>query len=152
MEKFDHIDIALIRALQRDSSLSQRALADIVGLSQNACWKRLSRLRESGLLGQSTLRLDPARWGLNFTAFVMVRTRRHDRLWLDRFRQLVLAIPNIVDFHRIAGEYDYLLKVVTHDMKEFDGVYRQLIEQMEFDTVTSHIVMEAIVDNRELPI
>lgn len=152
MSKIDHIDRALIRALQRDSSLSQRALAETVGLSQNTCWKRLSRLREVGLLGQSTLRLDPTRWGLDFTAFVMIRTRHHDHQWLDRFRMLVLAMPNVVDFHRIAGEYDYLLKVMARDMKEFDGVYRQLIEQVELDTVTSHIVMEAIADNRELPI
>lgn len=152
MPEIDHIDRALLRALQRDSSLSQRALAETVGLSQNACWKRLAHLRARGLLGQYTLRLDPQALGLGFTAFVMVRTRHHDAPWLTRFRTLVLGMPNVVDFHRIAGDYDYLLKVVAVDMKDFDTVYRHLIEQIDLDTVTSHIVMEAIADSRELPI
>ncbi|NHN83406.1 winged helix-turn-helix transcriptional regulator [Acetobacter musti] len=152
MKVIDHIDRAILRTLQRDASLSQRALAEAVGLSQNACWKRLSALKKNGLLGQHTLRLDPAALGLGFTAFVMVRTRHHDHDWLTRFRKLVLAIPNITDFHRIAGEYDYLLKVIAHDMKDFDSVYRRLIEKIDLDTVTSHIVMEAIADNRELPL
>nr|WP_194298650.1 Lrp/AsnC family transcriptional regulator [Acetobacter fallax] len=152
MRNIDHIDRAILRTLQRDASLSQRALADAVGLSQNACWKRLNALKESGLLGQHTLRLNPTDLGLGFTAFVMVRTRHHDHNWLTRFRNLVLAIPNVTDFHRIAGEYDYLLKVVARDMQDFDRVYRNLIEKIDLDTVTSHIVMEAIADNRELPI
>ncbi|GAJ29636.1 Lrp/AsnC family transcriptional regulator [Acidomonas methanolica] len=152
MQNIDHIDRALLRVLQRDSSLSQRALAEAVGLSQNACWKRLAQLRKCGLLGQYTLRLDPRSLGLGFTAFVMVRTRHHDHHWLARFRSIVLAIPNVVEFHRIAGDYDYLLKIVAHDMHGFDKVYRQMIEQIDLDTVTSHIVMEAIADNRELPI
>ncbi|GEN61993.1 Lrp/AsnC family transcriptional regulator [Acetobacter oeni] len=152
MKNIDHIDRAILRTLQRDASLSQRALADLVGLSQNACWKRLSALKDSGLLGQHTLRFNPAALGLDFTAFVMVRTRHHDHEWLARFRKLVLAIPNVTDFHRIAGEYDYLLKVVAQDMKDFDRIYRNLIEKIELDTVTSHIVMEAIADNRELPV
>ncbi|MCQ9155419.1 Lrp/AsnC family transcriptional regulator [Acidomonas methanolica] len=152
MQNIDHIDRALLRVLQRDSSLSQRALAEAVGLSQNACWKRLAQLRKCGLLGQYTLRLDPRSLGLGFTAFVMVRTRHHDHHWLARFRSIVLAIPNVVEFHRIAGDYDYLLKIVAHDMHGFDLVYRQMIEQIDLDTVTSHIVMEAIADNRELPI
>lgn len=152
MKNIDQIDLSLLRALQKDASLSQRALAETVGLSQNACWRRLAVLKERGLLGQHTLRLDPTALGLGFTAFVMVRTRHHDQAWLDRFRRLVLTIPNVIDFHRIAGEYDYLLKVVAADMQAFDGVYRRLIAQVDLDTVTSHIVMEAIADNRELPI
>ncbi|GBQ90910.1 AsnC family transcriptional regulator [Acetobacter nitrogenifigens DSM 23921 = NBRC 105050] len=151
-ENLDHIDRALLRALQKDSSLSQRALADVVGLSQNACWRRLSALREKGFLDRQTLRIDPAALGLGLVVFVMVRTRHHDQHWLQRFRALVLALPNVTDFHRIAGDYDYMLKIVSKDMNAFDTVYRQLIEKIDLDTVTSYISMETIADSRDLPV
>ncbi len=151
-KKFDHIDRALLRALQRDSRLSQRELADKVGLSQNACWRRLKVLNESGLIEGHTVRLDPARLGLNLTVFVMVRTRHHSKEWLRTFRAEVSAIPNVIDFYRIAGDYDYMLKVVAEDMNAFDHIYQRLIEKVELDTVTSYMTMEAIANARDLPI
>jgi Lrp/AsnC family transcriptional regulator len=151
-EKFDHIDRALLRALQRDARLSQRDLAEKVGLSQNACWRRLKNLYESGLIEGHTVRLDPARLGLNLTVFVMVRTRHHSKDWLETFRGEVSAIPNVIDFYRIAGDYDYMLKVVAEDMNAFDRVYQRLIEKVDLDTVTSYMTMEAIADARDLPI
>lgn len=152
MKEIDHIDRAILRALQKDATQSQRTLAETVGLSQNACWKRLSVLRERGFLSHPTLRLSPADVGLGFTAFMMVKTRHHDQAWLERFRKLVLTLPNVTDFHRIAGEYDYLMKIVARDMQDFDRVYRSLISRIDLDTVTSHIVMEAIADQRDLPL
>ncbi len=151
-KKFDQIDRSLLRALQRDARLSQRELADIVGLSQNACWRRLKALYESGLIEGHTVRLDPARLGLNLTVFVMIRTRHHSKDWLEAFRREVSAIPNVIDFYRIAGDYDYMLKVVTEDMNAFDHVYQRLIEKVDLDTVTSYMTMEAIADARDLPI
>jgi len=151
-KKIDQIDRALIRALQRDSRLSQREIADQVGLSQNACWRRLKALNELGLIKSHTIRLDPADLGLNLTVFMMVRTRNHSKEWLDRFRREVLAIPNIIDFYRIAGEYDYMLKVVTEDMNAFDRVYQRIIEKIDLETVTSYMTMEAIADARDIPV
>lgn len=150
--KLDQIDRSLLRALQRDARLSQRDLAETVGLSQNACWRRLKTLYESGLIEGHTIRLDPARLGLNLTVFVMVRTRHHSKDWLETFRQEVSAIPNVIDFYRIAGDYDYMLKVVAEDMNAFDRVYQRLIEKIDLDTVTSYMTMEAIADARDLPI
>jgi len=151
-KKFDQIDRALLRALQRDARLSQRELADKVGLSQNACWRRLKALYESGLIEGHTVRLDPERLGLNLTVFVMIRTRHHSKDWLGTFRSEVTAIPNVIDFYRIAGDYDYMLKVVVEDMNAFDRVYQRLIEKVDLDTVTSYMTMEAIADARDLPI
>lgn len=150
--KLDHIDRSLLRALQRDARQSQRDLAETVGLSQNACWRRLKTLYESGLIEGHTIRLDPAQLGLNLTVFVMVRTRHHSKDWLETFRQEVSAIPNVIDFYRIAGDYDYMLKVVAEDMNAFDRVYQRLIEKIDLDTVTSYMTMEAIADARDLPI
>ena len=151
-KKFDHIDRALLRALQRDARLSQRDLADKVGLSQNACWRRLKTLYDSGLIEGHTIRLDAAQLGLNLTVFVMIRTRHHSKEWLERFRGEVVAIPNVIDFYRIAGDYDYMLKVVAEDMNAFDRVYQRLIEKVDLDTVTSYMTMESIADARDLPI
>jgi Lrp/AsnC family transcriptional regulator, cysteine-sensing transcriptional activator len=151
-KKFDHIDRALLRALQRDARLSQRDLADQVGLSQNACWRRLKSLYESGLIEGHTVRLDPAHLGLNLTVFVMVRTRHHSKDWLETFRNEVSAIPNVIDFYRIAGDYDYMLKVVAEDMNAFDQIYQRLIDKVDLDTVTSYMTMEVIADSRPLPI
>lgn len=151
-KKFDQIDRALIRALQRDARLSQRELADKVGLSQNACWRRLKSLYETGLIEGHTVRLDPERLGLKLTVFVMIRTRHHSKAWLETFRREVSAIANVIDFYRIAGDYDYMLKVVSEDMNGFDRIYQRLIEKVDLDTVTSYMTMEAIADGRDLPI
>ncbi|MEP2707338.1 MAG: Lrp/AsnC family transcriptional regulator [Roseibium sp.] len=151
-KKFDHIDRALLRALQRDARLSQRDLAEQVGLSQNACWRRLKSLYESGLIEGHTIRLDAARLGLNLTVFVMVRTRHHSKEWLESFRAEVIKIPNVIDFYRLAGDYDYMLKVVAEDMNAFDQIYQRMIDKIDLDTVTSYMTMEAIADARDLPI
>ncbi|MEP3049515.1 MAG: Lrp/AsnC family transcriptional regulator [Roseibium sp.] len=151
-KKFDHIDRALLRALQRDARLSQRDLAEQVGLSQNACWRRLKTLYESGLIEGHTIRLDAARLGLNLTVFVMVRTRHHSKTWLEDFRREVSSIPNVIDFYRIAGDYDYMLKIVAEDMNAFDQIYQRMIDKVDLDTVTSYMTMEAIADARDLPI
>lgn len=151
-ETIDQIDRALLRALQKDASLSQRDLAEKVGLSQNACWRRLKALRDSGLIKGETVRLDQGRLGLGLTIFMMIRTRHHGKDWLDLFRREVASISNVIDFFRIAGDYDYMLKVVARDMNDFDRIYQRLIEKVELDTVTSCITMEAIVNGRDLPV
>lgn len=148
----DHIDLNLLRALQRDASMSQRELADVVGLSQNACWRRLKALNDKKILQGATMRLDRAQLGLDLVVFVMLRTRHHSAEWLDTFRRHVLTIPEVVDFHRIGGDYDYQLKVVTQDMGSYDRVYQRLISGVELDSVTSYFAMETIAEARPLPL
>lgn len=148
----DSLDRAILRALQADATLSQRDLADIVGLSQNACGRRVRALQDAGFFLGASMRLNPERIGLGLTIFVMIRTRHHASDWLETFRRIVLAIPEVIDFYRIAGEYDYMLKIVAADMKAFDQVYRRLIGKIELDSVTSVITMEAIADQRPLPV
>ena len=150
--ELDTIDRSILRALQRDAGLSQRELADRVGLSQNACWRRLRHLKETGIIKGQTVRLDAPALGLGLTVFLMLRTRHHSRDWLRTFRNVVMAIPNVIDFYRIAGDYDYMLKVVAEDMNAYDRIYQRIIEQVELDTVTSYMTMEAIADQRELPV
>ncbi|WP_170783756.1 Lrp/AsnC family transcriptional regulator [Ruegeria lacuscaerulensis] len=150
--KIDQIDQGILRELQKDATLSQRELADRVGLSQNACWRRLKALNESGVVTGSTAKIAREKLGLSLVVFVMLRTRHHSAEWLQAFRRHVLTIPEVVDFHRIGGDYDYQLKVVTQDMASYDKVYQRLIEKVELDSVTSYFAMEAIAEGRPLPI
>ncbi len=150
--KLDQIDMRILQALQKDATLSQRELADQVGLSQNACWRRLKALNEDGVLLGSTARIAREKLGLSLVVFVMLRTRHHSADWLEAFRRHVLTIPEVVDFHRIGGDYDYQLKVVTQDMASYDKVYQRLIEKVELDSVTSYFAMEAIAEARPLPL
>lgn len=148
----DQIDKRLLSELQKDANLSQRELGDRIGMSQNACWRRLQALSEAGVLQGSTARVDRHKLGLDLVVFVMLRTRHHSADWLAGFRRHVLAIPEVVDFHRISGDYDYQLKVVTEDMASYDQVYQRLIDKVELDSVTSYFAMEAIAENRPLPL
>lgn len=150
--KPDHIDHSILRELQRDGGLSQRDLAERVGISQNACWRRLKALQDSGVLLGSTAQVNRQALGLDLVVFVMLRTRHHSADWLQAFRRHVLTIPEVVDFHRIGGDYDYQLKVVTQDMASYDRVYQRLIEGVELDSVTSYFAMEAIAEGRPLPL
>jgi Lrp/AsnC family transcriptional regulator len=143
----DQIDRRILVELQRDSSLSQRDLSARVGISQNACWRRLKRLKDEGAIARFTIRLDPEVIGLGVTVFVLVKTRHHDGQWLSKFRTLVAGIPEIVDFHRLAGDYDYMFKVIASDIAAFDRVYQKIIDRVELDTVTSYFSMEVIKDN-----
>ncbi len=148
----DHFNRRILSILQRDGSLSQREMADKVHLSANACWNRLQNLKREGIILGQTVRLNREKLGLGLVVFVMVKTRHHSGDWLQMFRKHVSEIPEVIDFFRIGGEYDYLLKVVTKDMNSYDGVYRRLIEGVELDSVTSNFAMEAIVEQRPLPV
>lgn len=149
--KLDHFDLRILRALQRDSSLSQRELAEKVGLSQNACWRRLQMIKDSGVIEGYSLRLSRAAVALDVVVFVMVRTRNHSKAWLEKFRLHVQAMPEVIDFYRIGGDYDYMLKIVTQDLASYDKFYQRLIEKVELETVTSYFAMEAIEEQRPLP-
>ncbi len=148
----DQIDFRILSELQRDSSQSQRDLADRVGLSQNAAWRRLKALEASGVIRGRTVVLDREKLGAGLVVFAMVKTRHHSADWLDTFRRHVSAIPEVIDFFRIGGEYDYLLKIVVRDMASYDGVYKRLISKIDLETVTSYFAMEAIEEQRPVPL
>lgn len=146
------IDRKILEVLQRDASLAQREIAERVGLSQNALWRRLKRLEESGILKGARMRIDPAPLGLDLTVFVMVRTRNHSMEWAEGFRAHVALVPQVVEMHRIGGDWDYMLKIVTHGMGGYDAVYRRLTTGFELDTVTGYFAMETMLDDRPLDV
>jgi Lrp/AsnC family transcriptional regulator len=148
MLKLDKIDMGLLSCLQSDAAISQRELAEQVGLSQNACWRRLQRLRASGLVRGSRTDIDLAALGFDLTVFVMIRTRHHSKEWADRFRKHVERFPEVVDFYRIGGDWDYLIKVITRGMAGYDAFYQKLISGFDLATVSGFFAMEAMIENR----
>ncbi|WP_136685429.1 Lrp/AsnC family transcriptional regulator [Falsirhodobacter xinxiangensis] len=146
----DRIDARILMELQRDAAQTQRDLAEKVGLSQNACWRRIRNLQERGILIGQTVRIDREALNHGLVVFAMIRTRKHSADWLKLFRAHVLSIPDITEFHRIGGDYDYMLKIVTTDMKSYDRIYQRLIEKLELDAVTSYFSMETIAENRPI--
>lgn len=150
--KIDHSNSEILRAMQRDGSLSQRDLAEQVNLSANTCWNRVQALKKQGVILGQTVRLDREKLDLGLVVFVMLRTRHHSAEWLEKFREHVSGIPEVIDFFRIGGDYDYLLKVITRDMRSYDDVYQRLISEVELASVTSYFAMETIEEQRPLPI
>jgi Lrp/AsnC family transcriptional regulator len=143
--EIDRIDRKLLAALQSDASLSQRALAEIVGLSQNACWRRLSRLQSEGLILGQRAELDLARLGLDLVVLVMIKTPHHSKQWADSFKRHVENLPGVVDLYRIGGEWDYLIKVVTRGIAGYDRFYQSLVDGFDLSVVTGHFVMEEMI-------
>lgn len=147
---FDRFDLAIIAALQKDAAQSQRHLAEHVGLSQNACWRRIKKLEEAGVLTGSAARVNSKALGLELTVFMMIKTRHHSEEWSQKFRRRVESIPEIVEFHRIGGAWDYLMKVMTTNMAGYDSVYQRLIAGFDHETVTGYFSMETILEGRPL--
>ncbi|MBI1171469.1 winged helix-turn-helix transcriptional regulator [bacterium] len=147
-DKIDSIDLRLLTVLQKDGALSQRELAERVGLSQNACWRRLQRLEASGVIRGTRIQVDLAGLGLDLTVLVMIKTRYHSKEWSDAFRRHVELLPEVIDFFRIGGEWDYLIKVATRGMAGYDAFYQKLITGFDFATVSGIFSMEAILENR----
>ena len=148
--EIDQIDRSLLILLQQDAGLSQRELADRVGLSQNACWRRLKRLQDIGLIRGQRIVLDQLALGLDLTVFMMIRTRHHSGEWSERFRKHVSSIPEVTEFHRIGGEWDYLIRIVTKGMGGYDRVYQKLIGSFDLENVTGYFSMETIFEGRPL--
>lgn len=148
--EIDNIDRKLLMALQRDASLSQRVLADKIGLSQNACWRRLQRLQQAGAIRGQRTELDLTRLGLDLIVMAMIKTPHHTKQWTEDFRKHVAAIPGVVDLYRIGGEWDYLIKVVTRGIKGYDTFYQRLVDGFELSVVTGHFVMEEMISGQEV--
>jgi len=148
----DPTDRRILAALQRDATLSIGALADIVGLSSTPCWKRVKRLEDEGILRARVALVDREKLGLGVTVFVAIRTAAHDEAWLETFAEGVRRIPEIVEFYRMSGEVDYLLKVVCADIADYDRIYKQLIRVAKLHDVSSSFAMEQIKYTTEVPL
>ncbi len=151
-ETFDRLDRRLIAELQRDCGQSIEALGDKIGLSRNACWRRIRRLEEDGVITARVALADPEALGLALTAFIAVRAGRHSDDWLKKFHAAVRDLPEITGVYRTTGEVDYLIRAELADMKSYDALYQRLIAKIDLADVSASFVMEKIKETTALPV
>src|SRR5215204_7572205 len=148
----DHIDRKILAVLQEDASLSVAEIGNRVGLSSTPCWKRIQRLEAEGVIQKRVALVDPNKIGLGITVFVSIETGDHSQEWLDRFAKTVGAMPEVMEFYRMAGDVDYMLRVVVPDIAGYDTFYKKLIGTVPLKNVTSRFAMEKIKSTTSLPI
>lgn len=140
----DIIDRKILRELQADASISIAELSDRVGLSQTPCWKRVQKLEAAGVILGRVALLAPEKLGLGLTVFVSIEAPDHSDGWLSKFAAAVSAMPEVMEFYRMAGDVDYMLRVVVADMAAYDAFYKRLIGAIPLKNVTSRFAMERI--------
>lgn len=154
MEKIvlDSIDRRILAVLQEDATVPIAEIADRVGLSQTPCWKRIKRLEREGVIGSRVAILNRDRLGLGVTVIVAIRTAQHTDDWLQAFAEGVARIPEVVEFYRMSGEIDYLLKIVARDIADYDRIYRKLTKVAPLHDVSSSFAMQEIKSTTALPL
>ncbi len=148
----DAFDKKILTLLQEDAGLSNAEVAQRVGLSPTPCWRRIRALEEAGIIRRRVALLERRKLNIGVTVFVAVRTNQHNQEWLERFARAVDSIPEVVEFYRMAGEVDYLLRVVVPDIAAYDQVYKRLIEQIDLYDVSSSFAMEELKYTTAVPL
>jgi len=148
----DAIDRKILAVLQEDASHSVAEIASLVGLSSTPCWKRIQRLEAEGVIHKRVALVDQDKIGIGVTVFVSIETGDHSPEWLNRFAKEVGAMPEVMEFYRMAGEVDYMLRVVVPDIQAYDTFYKRLIATIPLKNVTSRFAMEKIKATTALPI
>jgi len=147
----DPRDRKILAQLQHDADTPLAELADAVALSSSACSRRILRLRELGYIQRRVARLDRARINLPTTVFALVKTARHSADWLEQFRAVLAEIDEIVEVHRLTGQFDYILKIVLPNVERYDTIYKHLVSRIELFDVSASISMETMKQDTALP-
>ncbi len=150
--KLDSIDLRILDILQQNAELQTAEIAQQVGLSTTPCWRRIQRLKEAGVITRQVALLDAQKVNVGVTVFVSVRTNTHSQEWFETFKATVQAIPEVVEFYRMSGDVDYLLRVVVPDIAAYDRVYKRLIAGTELRDVSSSFAMEELKLTTALPL
>jgi Lrp/AsnC family transcriptional regulator len=150
--KLDAIDIKILDILQRDAELQVAQIAEQVGLSSTPCWRRIQRLKDAGVITRQVALVDARKVNVGVTVFVSVRTSVHTEAWFETFKATVQATPEVVEFYRMSGDVDYLLRVVVPDIAAYDKVYKRLIAGTQLHDVSSSFAMEELKLTTALPL
>lgn len=147
----DAIDRKILAELQDDASLGLEALGQRVGLSRNACWRRVRALEDAGVIRGRVALVDPDALGLGLMVVIQIRAARHDPAWLDEFATAMREMPEILGAARMTGDLDYLIRARVADMRDYDRLYQRLIRRLDVADVSASFVMEEIKDTTALP-
>ncbi|MGQ0673655.1 MAG: Lrp/AsnC family transcriptional regulator [Hyphomicrobium sp.] len=146
------MDVKILAILQSDCTRPVAEIGREVGLSTTPCWRRIQRLEEAGVIKRRVAVLDAEQVNAGVTVFVSIKTDKHSVAWLDRFRKAVDDFPEVIEFYRMSGEVDYLLRVVVPDIGAYDAFYKKLIERIEIAKVSSAFAMEQMKYTTALPL
>jgi Lrp/AsnC family transcriptional regulator len=148
----DRMDRKILDILQQDCTKPVAEIGKEVGLSTTPCWRRIQKLEESGVIQRRVAVLDPKKVNVGVTVFVSISTSHHTHEWLDRFHETLMDFPEVVEFYRMSGKVDYLLRVVVPDIERYDAFYKRLIARIELSDVSSAFAMEQIKFTTALPL
>jgi len=148
----DAIDRKILGVMQQDASLSVAEVGNRVGLSSTPCWKRIQKLEAEGVIQKRVAIVDPDKVGLGISVFVAIESGDHSEEWLRKFAEAVRAMPEVLEFYRMAGDVDYMLRVACASIQDYDAFYKRLIAAIPLKNVTSRFAMERIKQTTALPI
>ncbi|MCJ7788350.1 MAG: Lrp/AsnC family transcriptional regulator [Methyloceanibacter sp.] len=148
----DRMDRKILDILQKDCTLPVAEIGKQIGLSTTPCWRRIQKLEESGVIERRVALLDPKKINVGVTVFVSITTSQYTQEWFDRFHAALKDFPEIVEFYRMSGQVDYLLRVVVPDIERYDSFYKKLIAKIELSDVSSAFAMEQIKFTTTLPL
>lgn len=149
LDKYDRVILDL---LQKDCTFAIGDIAEKVGLSNTACWRRIHKMEEEGIIRAKVALLDRKKLNINVIVMVFIKTAQHNIEWIEKFHSHIYNIDEVIEVYRMAGETDYLLKVAVSDVAEYDKVYKKLIEIKGLADVSSSFAMEQIKYTTELPL
>lgn len=147
----DRTDLMLLELIQLDATRSLSSLSEELLLSKSACWRRVQKLEEEGVIEQRITVLNPEKLGLELTCFIFVRTNQHTQDWSDKFKQVISDLTEVIEVYRMSGDVDYLVKALVKDMKDYDKLYQSLIKAELFD-VSAGFVMETLKHSHAIPL
>ncbi len=148
----DKMDRNILAILQKDCTMPVAEIGRQVGLSTTPCWRRIQKMEEQGIIQRRVALLDPKMVKAGVTVFVSISTSQHEQQWLDRFHEAIQKFPEVVEFYRMSGQVDYLLRVVVPDIEHYDKFYKKLIASIDLSDVSSSFAMEQIKFTTELPL
>jgi len=148
----DRLDRRILEILQKDATLPVAEIAERVGLSNTPCWRRIQRLEKDGVIQRRVALLDRKQLNVGVTVFVRLKTRHHNYDWLEKFAKVVAQIDEVVEFYRMSGDIDYLLRIVVPDIESYDAVYKRLIKSADLADVSSSFAMEELKYTTAIPV
>lgn len=148
----DRVDRKILEILQKDATLPVAEIGRKVGLSTTPCWRRIQKMEEDGVIKRRVAVLDPNKVNAGVTVFVAVRTNEHSDTWMKKFSTAVEEFSEVVEFYRMSGDVDYLLRVVVPDIEAFDTFYKKLVSKIALTDVSSSFAMHQIKYTTQLPL
>lgn len=153
LEQLDAVDRKILRLLQEDSALANTELAERVGLSSAPCWRRVKRLEELGIIARRVAILNPEALGLEIVVFASVKLAKHEKTSLTDFENAVKDYEQVTECYTVSGSMDFLLRIVTTDMRSYDRFLREHILQLPaVAEVDSRFVVTQVKYTTALPL